>query len=55
MPNRSEWLSYVAQQGKLGVPALYYVESIDNSGEPIEPEHLALVAESWRAYREDLA
>ena len=41
-----------AAQAQLGVPALYYLESIDNSGEPILPEHLALVGDSWRTYRE---
>lgn len=52
MPDRAEWLEYVAAQAQLGVPALYYLESIDNSGEPILPEHLALVGDSWRRYRE---
>jgi hypothetical protein len=34
------------------VPALYYVEAIDNSGERIEGADLDAVAASWRAYRE---
>jgi hypothetical protein len=55
MPNRGEWLSYTRAQHSLGVPALYYLESIDRSGEPIEAEHLAVVAETWREYRADLA
>jgi len=51
MPNRGEWLAYTRAQHTLGVPALYYVEAIDRSGEPIGREHLAVVAETWREYR----
>jgi hypothetical protein len=52
MPSRSEWLSYVAAQGDYGVPALYYLESIDHSGEPIDAADLARVAASWQTYRD---
>lgn len=52
MQNREEWLGYAAEQGALGVPALYYVERIDNSGEAIEPEDLHRIAEHWACYRE---
>jgi hypothetical protein len=51
MPNREEWLEYSKVQGGLGVPALYYVESIDNSGEAIGAADLAVVAQSWSDYR----
>jgi hypothetical protein len=54
MPNRAEWLAYAEAQISFGVPALYYVESIDNSGERIRAEDLDRVAESWRRYREEL-
>lgn len=52
LPNRTEWLRYVDAQVDLGVPALYYVEAMDRSGEPIEAAHLAVVARSWRRYRQ---
>jgi len=52
MPDRASWLDYVAAQPRYGVPALYYVEAIDNSGERIESADLEAVAASWRAYRE---
>jgi len=52
MPDREAWLAYVAAQPRYGVPALYYVEAIDNSGERIESADLEAVAASWRAYRE---
>ena len=51
MPDREQWLEYTVAQPGLGVPALYYVESIDNSGEEIRAEDLSVVAESWRNYR----
>src|SRR5690606_8072664 len=52
MPDRASWLAYVAAQPRYGVPALYYVEAIDNSGERIEGADLDTVAASWQAYRE---
>jgi len=55
MPNRDEWLAYAKAQSRLGVPALYYAESIDRSGEPILPEHLAIVRDTWDEYRELVA
>ncbi|BDI21728.1 hypothetical protein [Herbiconiux sp. L3-i23] len=55
MPNRGEWLEYTKAQSSLGVPALYYLESIDRSGEPIDADDLAVVAETWREYRALLA
>jgi hypothetical protein len=33
------------------VPALYYAERIDGSGEELTADDLALVAETWRRYR----
>ncbi|MBE1584447.1 hypothetical protein ACFPOI_30700 [Nonomuraea angiospora] len=47
MPSRTDWLAYAEVQPALGVPALYYVESIDNSGEPISGEDLRRVADWW--------
>lgn len=54
MPDRSQWLQYVAAQGSFGVPALYYLEAIDRSGERIHSGDLELVADSWNHYRETL-
>jgi hypothetical protein len=55
MPNRAEWLSYAEAQPGYGVPALYYVEAIDRSGERIGPGELQRVAATWRRYREGMA
>ena len=51
MPDRAQWRSYVEAQPRFGVPALYYLEAIDNSGEPLGGDDLALVRDSWAAYR----
>jgi len=51
MPDRAQWRSYVEAQPRFGVPALYYLEAIDNSGEPLGDDDLALVRDSWTAYR----
>jgi hypothetical protein len=52
MPNRAEWLRYAEAQIAKGVPALYYLESIDRSGEHIDSDDLRQVAATWRRYRE---
>jgi hypothetical protein len=49
--DRAEWRAYVETQYRLGVPALYYVERIDRSGEELTASDLALVARTWTAYR----
>jgi hypothetical protein len=49
--NLAEWRSYVLTQSRLGVPALYYAERIDRSGEELTDQDLALVAATWREYR----
>ncbi len=51
MPNRDQWLAYVDAQIARGVPALYYLEAIDRSGEPVSSDDLHRVADSWRRYR----
>ncbi|MCX7522836.1 hypothetical protein OSC27_11175 [Microbacterium sp. STN6] len=55
MPDRDQWLAYAKAQTALGVPALYYVDSIDNSGESITDDDLASIAAGWRDYRAGLA
>ncbi|GGK74985.1 hypothetical protein [Mangrovihabitans endophyticus] len=50
--DRAGWRDYVTAQGRLGVPALYYVDRIDGSGEELTTADLALVARCWQRYRE---
>jgi hypothetical protein len=45
--DRAEWRAYVEAQSRLGVPALYYVDHIDRSGEALTAEDYALVARTW--------
>ncbi|UNX56272.1 hypothetical protein MF406_08790 [Georgenia sp. TF02-10] len=52
MPDREQWRAYTRAQPALGVPALYYAEALDRSGETLRPADLRLVAETWRAYRD---
>jgi hypothetical protein len=47
MQTRADWLGYAEQQAGLGVPSLYYVERIDNSGEEISGADLEQVAAWW--------
>jgi hypothetical protein len=54
MPTRGEWLEYSMVQPGLGVPSLYYLESIDRSGEHIQPQDLATIAGTWADYRGSL-
>lgn len=59
MPNRKQWLAYAAEQPRLGIPALYYVSSIDSSGgaggeESISAADLRTIASGWRHYRAGL-
>lgn len=51
MSSRAEWLDYADLQGSLGVPALYYLESIDRSGEKITSADLERVSVAWARYR----
>jgi hypothetical protein len=52
--SRAEWVEYAELQARLGVPSLYYAESIDRSGEKIRPADLARIATSWTEYRASL-
>jgi hypothetical protein len=45
------WRAYVSAQAGLGVPALYFAERLDRSGEELTGDDLALVASTWAAYR----
>ena len=50
MPSRAQWQAYTAAQCLLGVPALYYVEGIDTSGERLTHAILVAVARTWARY-----
>jgi hypothetical protein len=48
----AQWRAYVLTQSRFGVPALYYAERLDRTGEQLSDDDLALVASTWREYRE---
>jgi hypothetical protein len=54
LPDRAEWLAYLAEQPALGVPALYYATHIDLSGEELTSADLAEVSRVWAEYRRAL-
>jgi hypothetical protein len=49
--DRASWREYVRLQPVLGVPALYFVDHIDRTQEPLEEEDYALLRETWERYR----
>jgi hypothetical protein len=49
--DRAQWRAYVAAQGHVGVPALYYATRLDRSGEELTAGDLNLVAQAWQRYR----
>jgi hypothetical protein len=51
VPDLAGWRAYAAVKPSLGVPALYYVTHIDQTGERLEPEDYALIRDTWAAYR----
>jgi hypothetical protein len=51
LPDRAGWLAYLRVQATLGVPALYYADRIDLSGEELSAADLDEVARLWAAYR----
>ena len=45
--SRADWRAYLAAQPAIGVPSLYYVDHIDTTGEPLEPEDYAALRAIW--------
>jgi hypothetical protein len=48
MPDRATFREYLERQPELGVPALYYVDRIDLSGEPLLEEDFEAIRRAWR-------
>lgn len=51
MLDLGQWRGYLRAQAEDGVPALYYVDAIDRSGERLGSADLAAVARQWSWYR----
>jgi hypothetical protein len=54
MPDVATWRRYLAVQGELGIPSLYYTTHIDRSGEALREEDYAALRGAWAAYRASL-
>jgi hypothetical protein len=51
VPNLEEWRAYLQAKPLLGVPSLYYAESLDATGESFEPRDYAALRETWDRWR----
>ena len=51
-PDLENWRAYWRIKADLGVPALYYADRLDVSGEELRAEDYDLVARTWSDYRE---
>jgi hypothetical protein len=51
MPDLATFREYLAVQGELGVPALYYTTEIDQTGEPLEDRDFAAIRAVWEPFR----
>lgn len=53
VPSLVEWREYLAAKPELGVPALYYADTIDATGERLEPGDYDALRRTWAAWREE--
>jgi len=51
VPSLAAWREYLREKPLLGVPALYYAETLDGSGERFGPEEYRALRETWSAWR----
>jgi len=50
-PNLAAWREYLHEKPLLGVPALYYADKLDRSGEGFGPEEYRALRETWSEWR----
>jgi hypothetical protein len=51
VPSLAAWRGYLAAKPSLGVPVLYYADTIDATGERLEAEDYAALRATWAAWR----
>jgi hypothetical protein len=51
MPDLAEWRAYLALKPRLGVPALYYADALDATGEQLSSDDYAALRDTWAAWR----
>ncbi len=49
MPDLATWRRYLAVQGQIGVPSLYYATHVDLSQESLEEGDYAAIAQAWES------
>ena len=52
MRDKSRWRDYLELRPPLGIPALYFVDHIDTTGEALDEDDYALLREVWAGYRQ---
>jgi hypothetical protein len=50
-PDLATWRAYLERKADLGVPSLYYVDTIDQTGERLEERDYAALREAWSRWR----
>jgi hypothetical protein len=55
VPSRDEWRAYLDAKAELGVPALYYADTFDWTGEPLEASDYDALRRTWARWREAVA
>jgi hypothetical protein len=50
-PDLASWRAYARMKSSLGVPALYYADQLDVTGERLAASDLTLLRRSWEQYR----
>ena len=51
MPDLAEWRAYLDAKSSLGVPALYYTDSVDGTGETFTADDYEALRRSWSTWR----
>jgi hypothetical protein len=51
VPSLAEWREYLAEKPRLGVPALYYADALDWTGEQLGPDDYEALRRTWRDWR----
>jgi hypothetical protein len=52
IPSLAEWRAYLAEKPLLGVPALYYADSLDYSGETFAAVDYEALRRTWGEWRQ---
>ena len=50
-PDLAAWRAYAAIKAELGIPALYYVDRLDRTGETLRDDDFELIRRTWAEHR----